>query len=471
MLAIFLALITASPLTHPASRVAAAPNATFTVTKTADTNDGTCNADCSLREAIGAANAAGGADTIAFAVNGTFTLSLTGSGEDANASGDLDITDSVTITGNGIANTIINGSGDRVMETREAAGVTVNLSISNLTIQGGNLPAGVTNSGTGIADRGSTTGISVITLNGVLVTSNSTGQSGGGIFVLRNGSAASDPSLTINNSTIAGNTSTISGGGINCNGCDLTVTRSTISGNAAVSDGGGIAVAGNTATVSLTNVTIAGNTANGNGGGIAKTLGTGTIALNFTTVAGNTADNDANATGTGGGLTSNSGATLQNSIVQGNTNASSPGTADCAGAGTTSNNFNVVGATTGCPATGGSDSTASANLGPLANNGGPTLTRLPGGGSAAIERVTVGMSGCIGGGATTDQRGAARAFGPNKGQNHCDSGAVEGDATQNPTAVGLHTFHANAATPVAGLLGLVFVVGLGWFTHKRCFRG
>ena len=25
--------------------------ATFTVTKTADTNDGTCNADCSLREA------------------------------------------------------------------------------------------------------------------------------------------------------------------------------------------------------------------------------------------------------------------------------------------------------------------------------------------------------------------------------------------------------------------------------------
>ena len=29
--------------------------ATFTVTKTADTNDGICNADCSLREAIDAA--------------------------------------------------------------------------------------------------------------------------------------------------------------------------------------------------------------------------------------------------------------------------------------------------------------------------------------------------------------------------------------------------------------------------------
>ena len=31
--------------------------ATFTVTKTTDTNDGSCNADCSLREAIIAANA------------------------------------------------------------------------------------------------------------------------------------------------------------------------------------------------------------------------------------------------------------------------------------------------------------------------------------------------------------------------------------------------------------------------------
>ncbi len=30
---------------------------TFGVTKTADTNNGTCDADCSLREAISAANA------------------------------------------------------------------------------------------------------------------------------------------------------------------------------------------------------------------------------------------------------------------------------------------------------------------------------------------------------------------------------------------------------------------------------
>lgn len=38
----------------------------FVVTKTADTNDGLCDADCSLREAIVAANANPGGDTIAF---------------------------------------------------------------------------------------------------------------------------------------------------------------------------------------------------------------------------------------------------------------------------------------------------------------------------------------------------------------------------------------------------------------------
>lgn len=64
--------------------------ATFTVSKTADTNDGTCDGDCSLREAIVAANAAGGADTINFTgLTGTITLgsALTG------------ITEQTTITG------------------------------------------------------------------------------------------------------------------------------------------------------------------------------------------------------------------------------------------------------------------------------------------------------------------------------------------------------------------------------------
>src|SRR5262245_10633906 len=47
---------------------------TFTVTKSADTSDGQCNADCSLREAIIASNSNGsGADIINFANIGVIT--------------------------------------------------------------------------------------------------------------------------------------------------------------------------------------------------------------------------------------------------------------------------------------------------------------------------------------------------------------------------------------------------------------
>ncbi len=49
---------------HPAQPAFAAT--TYTVTKVADTNDGTCDADCSLREAITAANSNAGADIIEF---------------------------------------------------------------------------------------------------------------------------------------------------------------------------------------------------------------------------------------------------------------------------------------------------------------------------------------------------------------------------------------------------------------------
>lgn len=57
--------LTGVVLLLPAANTAAAP-VTYTVTKTADTDDGSCDADCSLREAITAANANSGQDTIAF---------------------------------------------------------------------------------------------------------------------------------------------------------------------------------------------------------------------------------------------------------------------------------------------------------------------------------------------------------------------------------------------------------------------
>lgn len=60
--------------------------ATFTVTKTADTADGTCsNSDCSLREAIIASNALPGADTIILPA-GTYTYQSAISARAASAS-------------------------------------------------------------------------------------------------------------------------------------------------------------------------------------------------------------------------------------------------------------------------------------------------------------------------------------------------------------------------------------------------
>ncbi|MBI2339289.1 MAG: tandem-95 repeat protein [Deltaproteobacteria bacterium] len=53
--------------------------ATYTVTKTADTNDGTCDSDCSLREAITAANGASG-NTVEFNIDGGTDGGCTGAG-------------------------------------------------------------------------------------------------------------------------------------------------------------------------------------------------------------------------------------------------------------------------------------------------------------------------------------------------------------------------------------------------------
>ena len=61
-----LLLFASSGLSVPLAQAAT----TFTVTKTADTNDGTCDADCSLREAITEANTLAGTDTIAFNIPG-----------------------------------------------------------------------------------------------------------------------------------------------------------------------------------------------------------------------------------------------------------------------------------------------------------------------------------------------------------------------------------------------------------------
>lgn len=463
---LFLGVLT--PLLFLAPPAAAAPQATFVVDRTDDNAAATaCTAainDCSLRGAILTANGTAGADVITLPA-GTYTLSIAGTGENNAATGDLDIRDSLTITGAGLTTTIINANNiDRVFHALPAAATALPIQISGVTIRGGSLPAGITNMGGGFAQDSSTTGNVNLTLTNVLITANSTGNNGGAIGLLKN-AGASNAVLTLNNSTISGNTA-LNGGGINCAGCTLNSNNSTISGNGASTSGGAINVTVDSSNVTLFNTTISGNTANGDGGGIAKILGAGTISLNFTTVTNNTADNDANGAGDGGGVRVNSNTTLQNSIVQGNDDSTTPSSNDCNGS-ITSNNFNVVGAGTGCPAGGANDSTAGAMLGVLQSNGGPTFTHLPAGGSSAIDRVTNGLSGCNGG-VSIDQRGAVRANGVNRGGLHCDSGAVEGNSSQTPMAVLFHTINSSTSTSyIAWVFGFWVLVATLWLVPRR----
>ncbi|MCP3910873.1 MAG: CSLREA domain-containing protein, partial [Actinomycetia bacterium] len=115
------------------------PGATFIVTKTTDDNGPCSVADCALREAILAANALPGADTVAISP-GTYALTLAGPGEDLGLSGDLDIRDDLEVSGDPLDPPTIVGDGlDRVLHINSSA---VGLSALTLTGGGGNGPGG-----------------------------------------------------------------------------------------------------------------------------------------------------------------------------------------------------------------------------------------------------------------------------------------------------------------------------------------
>src|ERR1700688_1865154 len=87
----------------------------FTVTTTADTNDGACNVNaCSLRDAIAAANLNAGADRVVLGSGQTYLLSL----------GRLTVTDALTIDGNG--STIDGALLDRVLDVQGQFTLTIN---------------------------------------------------------------------------------------------------------------------------------------------------------------------------------------------------------------------------------------------------------------------------------------------------------------------------------------------------------
>ncbi len=288
--------------------VQAAPNV---ITITVNTTDDELNSDgdCSLREALRAANldqvvsgcaAGSGADTVEVPA-GTYVLTLSGANENEALTGDLDITSDVTISGVGADLTVIDGNAsDRIFEIL----ADTNVSLSNLQITNGSV------SNDEIGGGMTTHYSSVVVLTALKVISNSSNFGGGihnaGVMSIANatvednqsnfgvnlwghaGGIANTWELTISNSTIRNNHATLSGGGI-LSSHKLTMTDTLIENNEA-SDGAGANVS---STAMLTNVTIRNNQASGSfGGGIHAQGG---LRLVNSLVEGNSA-------GSGGGI-------------------------------------------------------------------------------------------------------------------------------------------------------------------------
>ena len=275
--------------------------------------------------------------------------------------------------------------------------------------------------------------------NGTLTLINSTvsGNSADYGDLARGGGVTNyEGTLTLINSTVSGNTAT-SGGGIYNYGGTLTLTSSTVSGTPATGDldyGGGIwhgggdltlinsSVSGYSAfygggihssgTPTLINSTVSGNTATS--GGAINYSGPGTLMLISSTVSGNSAAEGGSIRNLRGTVTLTN--TLVDddcqvserpSIVSHGYNIESPG--DTCG-------FDQAGDQSGVTA-------EQLNLGPLQDNGGPTMTHALDEGSVAIDEIP--EADCVdadGEPLTTDQRGEPR---PETGGTMCDVGAFE----------------------------------------------
>lgn len=175
--------------------VCAAPAgaASFDVTTPQD-GVGPCDADCTLREAVIAANATPGLDAITLHAE-TYEFSAGGLEEDAAATGDLDLTDDVLVTGAGPDLSIVDARAiDRGFDV--AAGAKVG--VSGVTVRNGFGPRGGPG-GAGIRNAGE------LELTRVVVAQNSA-QSGGG------GGILSDGTLTLTDVAVADNEAFVDGG-------------------------------------------------------------------------------------------------------------------------------------------------------------------------------------------------------------------------------------------------------------------
>jgi CSLREA domain-containing protein len=236
-----------------------------------------------------------------------------------------------------------------------------------------------------------------VTIDGVVVRNGAAAKNanGGGILVNKSWT------LLLTKSTVANNTAS-QGAGIEVDGT-ATVDQSTLTGNTASGKGGGVFAAG---TTTIQNSTFDGNSASG-GGGIA---GSATTTVLASTIVNNNSNNS-----NGGGLYRVGGTfSIAGTILAAN-NASTG--RDCYGS-PSFTGTNILQYTPGCNPSGGTILVLDPQVGALGDNGGPTQTRRPLPGSAAIDAYAIPCAG----GLAVDQRGIAR---PQPAGGKCDVGAVE----------------------------------------------
>jgi large repetitive protein len=271
------------------------------------------------------------------------------------------------------------------------------------------------NGGGGISAEGS-----AASLTGSDVVGNTAGAAiGGGVFNVSK----------ITGSSISGNRADAGAGVEDYPGVFITITNSTLNGNRAGADGGALEISQQ---VTVNRSTIADNEAGGNlfkgMGAAAEIDGGGTLAITNSTVAGNTTrpvgrgsiDNFGGSlalsfdtlSGSQGLLTGAGSASATGTILAG-----TDGTRNCVSPLSETAGFNLS-TDSSCGLSRKTDLTGvNPMLGPLASNGGPTMTQaLPRSSPAVNAGGRKGTSSCPG----IDQRGLPRPWGP-----ACDIGAFE----------------------------------------------
>lgn len=426
----------------------------FTVNATGDSDDGICGTgigECTLREAMDAANADADASEI------TFDNSVFGSAQTITlAMGELAITTETTISGPGADLLTIDANRASRLLRIDDGNLTSpsDVSISGLSLVNGSTSddggainsaeplnlsdvvlSGNTANGYGGAiytstdlrltssqvdsNRGNNyaagihadldTGETLSIVNSAVSANNSRGYYGSAVHVEGNGVLSIDNSVFTQNQAYVGGALTVGGT------TDATISQSTFASNSGRGAGGAVAIStGATNTVTFNNSTFYNNNGQARGGAIL--MGRGNLVLNHASLV-------SNRSSLGGAAisatnTNSPTITLRSTIL-------ADGTSDLCffQSGVMTSGTNNLATDDSCGGVGAAETTNSAlNLGPLASNGGSTETVFPGPGSVAVDAVASVGSLCEG--MDSDQRGIPRPLAAG-GIEDCDIGAVE----------------------------------------------